>query len=62
MDSSGITVWLLALVTFVIVIALAIWQRRSVAKAKDTHEHTAMTRGHPEQRRSDGSDPGTKPH
>ncbi len=62
MDSNGNWVWLLALTTFVIVIVIAIWQRRSVAKAKETHEHTALTKGHPEQRRSDGSDPGTKPH
>ncbi len=62
MDSSGNTVWLLALVTFVIVLAIAIWQRRSAAKAKDSHEHTAMTEGRPDMRKSDGSDPGTKRH
>ncbi len=58
----GISVWLLALVTLVIVLAIALWQRAVVAKAKDTHAHTALTEGHPEQRKSDGSDPGTKPH
>ncbi len=62
MDFSGMTIWLLALVTFVIVLGIAIWQRLAVAKAKDTHEHTAMTQGRPDQRKSDGSDPGTKPH
>ena len=62
MDFSGVSVWLLALVTFAIVIAIAIWQRGVVAKAKDTHEHSAMTEGRPDQRKNDGSDPGTKPH
>lgn len=54
--------WILAGVTFLIVLALAIWQRAAVAKAKATHEHTALTAGRPDQRKSDGSDPGTKPH
>ena len=58
----GISIWLLALVTLGIVVVIAIWQRAVVAKAKDAHEHTALTEGHPEQRKSDGSDPGTKPH
>ena len=53
--------WALAGVTLVIVFVIAIWQRGVVAKAKSTHEHTAMTTGRPEQRKSDGSDPGTKP-
>ncbi len=54
--------WALAGITLVIVLAIAIWQRGVVAKAKETHEHTALRAGHPEQRKSDGSDPGTKPH
>ncbi len=58
----GISIWLLALVTLVIVVVIALWQRAVVAKAKDTHEHTALTEGRPDQRKSDGSDPGTKPH
>ena len=62
MDTSGTWVWLLVLATFAIVLVIAIWQRRAVAKAKDTHEHTALTKGRPDQRKSDGSDPGTKPH
>ena len=54
--------WILAGVTLVIVLGIAIWQRGVIETAKSTHEHTALTEGHPEQRRSDGSDPGTKPH
>ena len=55
-------IWALAGVTLIIVLAIAIWQRGVIAKAKDTHEHSAKTEGHPEQRKSDGSDPGTKAH
>ena len=55
-------VWALAAFTLIIVVAIAIWQRGVVAKAKETHEHTAMTTHRPDQRKSDGSDPGTKPH
>ena len=58
----GSMVWLLALVTLVIVVAIAVWQRGVIAKAKDKHEHSAMTAGRPEQRKSDGADPGTKAH
>ncbi len=59
---NGISVWLLAIFTLGIVVIIALWQRAVVAKAKDTHEHTALTAGRPDQRKSDGSDPGTKPH
>lgn len=62
MDLSGNWIWLLALFTFAVVIAIGVWQRAAVAKAKKEHHHTAMTAGHPEQRKSDGSDPGTKAH
>ena len=62
MSGNGNLIWLLALATLVIVVVVAVWQRAVVAKAKDTHEHTAMTEGRPDQRKSDGSDPGTKPH
>lgn len=58
----GISIWLLAGVTLVVVVIIAIWQRAVVAKAKDSHEHTALTASRPDQRKSDGSDPGTKPH
>ncbi len=58
----GISIWLLAAITLVIVLVIAVWQRAVAAKAKDSHEHTALTAGAPEQRKSDGSDPGTKPH
>ena len=58
---NGNLLWLLALVTLVIVVLVAIWQRRAVSNAKDEHEHTAMTAGRPDLRKSDGSDPGTKP-
>lgn len=62
MDLGGNHIWLLALGTLVVVVIIALWQRAAVAKAKATHEHTAMTAGAPEQRKSDGSDPGTKAH
>lgn len=62
MAMSGYVPWILALVTFGIVIIFAVWQRGSVSKAKKEHEHTVMTEGHPELRKSDGSDPGTRPH
>lgn len=55
-------VWALAGVTLIAVLIIAIWQRGVVAKAKDSHEHTAITAERPDQRKSDGSDPGTKPH
>ena len=55
-------IWLLALATLGIVLVIAIWQRRVAAKSKDEHHHSAMTEGRPDQRKSDGSDPGTKPH
>ncbi|RZL68473.1 MAG: hypothetical protein EOP77_01215 [Variovorax sp.] len=59
---SGYIPWVLALVTFALVLAFAFWQRAAVSKAKKDHEHSAMTAGQPELRKSDGSDPGTKPH
>ncbi len=62
MDMSGYIPWLLALVTFGLVLAFAMWQRRDVSKAKDERQHSAMTQGKPELRKSDGSDPGTRPH
>ena len=62
MDSNGTLIWLLALATLVIAVGVAIWQRKAAAKSKDEHHHSALTAGHPEQRKSDGSDPGTKPH
>ena len=62
MDSNGSLVWALALVTLVVVVVIAIWQRRVAAKSKDQHEHSALTAGRPEQRKSDGADPGTKAH
>ena len=37
--------WALAGITLVIVLAVAIWQRGVVAKAKEAHEHTALTAG-----------------
>lgn len=40
----------LAVMTLTIVIAYLIVERISVAKAKDTHEHSAMTEGKPSQR------------
>lgn len=55
-------VWTLAGVTLILVLVIAVWQRSAAAKAKDSHEHTALTEGHPAQRKSDGSDPGTKAH
>lgn len=58
MDST--IVWPLALVTLVIVVLLAVWQRARVARAKREHEHTAMTAGRPDQRRTDGA-PGVDP-
>ena len=54
--------WALAGATLVVVLVIAVWQRSVVAKAKSTHEHTALTEGRPDQRKSDGSDPGTKAH
>ena len=54
--------WALAGVTLLIVLGIAIWQRGVIEKAKTTHEHTALTEGRPDQRKSDGSDPGTKAH
>ena len=57
-DSSFIIT--LAIFTFVAVLVVAIWQRRKVEKAKQNHEHTAMTEGHPELRKTDGA-PGVKP-
>ena len=56
----GSNLWLLAFVTFIVVIGVAIWQRRAVAKAKDDHEHSAVTASRPDQRKSDGAEPGTK--
>lgn len=55
-------IWILALATLVIAVGVAIWQRRVAARSKDEHHHSALTAGRPEQRKSDGSDPGTKPH
>ena len=57
---SGNAVWLLALATLVIVVVIAIWQRGVVAKAKTQHDHSAVTAGRPDQRKSDGAEPGTK--
>ena len=62
MDSNGSMVWILALFTLIVVVAIAVWQRRAAAKSKDEHHHSAVTAKAPEQRKSDGSDPGTKPH
>lgn len=62
MEMSGYIPWLLALVTFALVLIFAIWQRSDVRKAKREHQHSAMTEGKPELRKSDGSDPGTRPH
>ena len=55
-------IWILAFVTLIVVVVAAVWQRASVAKSKDQHEHSAMTAARPDQRRSDGSEPGTQPH
>lgn len=57
---NGSTVWILALVTFGLVLAVAFWQRARVEKAKKNHEHSAMTAGKPELRRTDGA-PGVDP-
>ena len=62
MESNGNLIWMLAFVTLIVVVAVAIWQRGAVARAKEKHEHSAMTAGRPDLRKSDGSDPGTKPH
>ena len=60
MSSNGNLLWLLAFGTLIVVVVIALWQRKSVAKSKDQHTHSAMTAGRPDQRKSDGSDPGTK--
>ena len=62
MSMSGYAPWLIALATFALVLVFALWQRGAVSKAKKEHHHSAMTEGKPELRKSDGSDPGTKPH
>jgi flagellar basal body-associated protein FliL len=49
MDNS-ILIIALALVTLLIVVGVLVYQRFSVKKAQDEHHHSAMTRGHPEQR------------
>lgn len=54
MDSSTLIITL-AIVTLVLVLAYAAWQRAKVSKAKDTHEHSALTAGHPEQRSTHGA-------
>lgn len=53
-------IWPLAIVTLVIVIAVALWQRAKVAKAKTDHAHSALTEGRPAERRTDGA-PGVDP-
>ncbi len=58
----GTMVWALALVTLMAAVAIAVWQRKSISKAKDEHHHSALTQGVPGQRASDGKDPGTQPH
>ncbi len=40
----------LAIGTLLIVIGFLIYQRMNVSKAQDEHHHSAITRGHPEQR------------
>lgn len=40
----------LALATLLIVVGILIYQRVNVKKAQVEHHHSAMTRGHPEQR------------
>ena len=62
MDSNGSMIWILALFTLIVVVVIAIWQRKAAAKAKDEHHHSAMTAKAPEQRKSDGADPGTEAH
>lgn len=52
--------WPLALVTLLIVVVLAVWLRVRAKRAKDNHEHSAMTAGKPAQRRTDGA-PGVDP-
>ena len=52
--------WPLALVTLLIVIVLAVWLRARAKRAKETHEHSAMTAGKPSQRRTNGA-PGVDP-
>lgn len=53
-------IWVLAIFTLVAVLVFAIWQRFRVEKAKKEHQHTAMTEGQPELRKTDGA-PGVKP-
>lgn len=60
--SGGISIWLLALVTLVAVLGIAIWQRGVIAKAKDKRDHSAFLANRPDMQKSDGADPGTKPH
>ncbi len=49
MDNTTLVITL-ALSTLVIVVAYLVYQRFRVSKAKDDHEHSAITHGHPEQR------------
>ena len=51
MDNSTLII-VLALVTFLIVIGVLVYQRFNVKKAQDEHHHSAMTRGKPSQRDS----------
>jgi hypothetical protein len=60
MDASNTWVWILAVATLIVALAIGVWQRRKASKAKVDHEHSAMTRGRPDQRRTDGA-PGVDP-
>jgi FtsZ-interacting cell division protein ZipA len=60
MDASNTWIWLLAIATLVVALAIGMWQRRKASKAKVDHEHSAMTSGRPDQRKTDGA-PGVKP-
>ena len=59
MDNSSLIISL-ALVTLILVVAVLLWQRYKVGKAKSEHHHSALTEGHPEQRSTSGA-PGVKP-
>lgn len=59
MDNSSLVITL-ALVTLVLVVAYALWQRHRVSKAKDEKHHSALTAGRPDQRQTGGA-PGVDP-
>ena len=59
-DMDSTVTWPLAFLTFVIVIGVALWMRARAKTAKTHHAHSAITAGHPEQRRTDGA-PGVDP-